>query len=111
MSMLSAFGGLLDNAWLKGTTNKNPLEYKPGEEMVFTLTLQRVESIPADTYFIKWSRTGDDGVTETGKVPASLTEPLVIRTKLDKPGFVRIEAQVVDRKGQTYRKSLRFKRK
>ena len=57
MSMLSAFGGLLDNAWLKGTTNKNPLEYKPGEEMVFTLTLQRVESIPADTYFIKWSRT------------------------------------------------------
>lgn len=109
MSMLSAFGGLLDNAWLKGTTNKNPLEYKPGEEMVFTLTLQRVESIPADTYFIKWSRTGDDGVTETGKVPASLTEPLVIRTKLDKPGFVRIEAQVVDRKGQTYRKSFRFK--
>ena len=25
--------GTLDNAWIKGTTDKNPLSYKPGEGM------------------------------------------------------------------------------
>ena len=101
--------GELDDAVLHGDANKErAIDYKPGEEMVFTLSLQGVKSLPADTYFISWSRTGDDGVTETGKVPASLTEPLVIKTKLDKPGFVRIMAQVVDKKGNAYKKSFRF---
>ena len=43
--------GLLDNAWIKGTTDKNPLSYKTGEEMVFTLELQGVEGeIPEGEY-------------------------------------------------------------
>ena len=102
--------GDLDDAVLHGDANKvRATDYRPGEEMVFTLSLQGVKKIPADTYFISWSRTGDDGVTETGKVPASLTEPLVIKTKLDKPGFVRILAYVVDKNGKAYRKTFRFK--
>jgi len=32
--------GILDNAWIKGTTDKNPLSYKSGEEMVLALELQ-----------------------------------------------------------------------
>ena len=68
--------------------------------------MQGVESVPEGRYFIEWSRTGDDGVTETGKVPATL-DPLVIRTKMDKPGFVRVLAYVVDGKGNAYRKSFR----
>ena len=100
--------GELDNAVLHGETDKaRAIDYKPGETMTFTLTLQGVKALPPDTYFIDWKRTGDDGITESGKVPASLTVPLVIRTKLDKPGFVRVLAMVVDRRGRPYRKSFR----
>ncbi len=57
------FAGPLDKAWMKGTTDKNPLLYKPGEEMVFTIEPQNIRGdIPAGTYFLKWERTGDDGV-------------------------------------------------
>jgi hypothetical protein len=99
--------GELDDAVLHGETDKErAIDYKPGEEMVFTLSIQGAKSLPKDEYFIKWSRTGDDGVTDSGQAPASLTEPLVIRTKLDQPGFVRILAYVVDKKGKAYRKNL-----
>ena len=99
--------GELDNAVLHGETDKpRAIDYKPGETMTFTLQVQGVKALPPDTYFISWTRTGDDGVTERGKVPASLAEPLVIKTKLDTPGFVRIEAVVVDKAGKAYRKSF-----
>ena len=99
--------GELEDAVLHGETDKaRAIDYKPGETMTFTLQLQGVKSIPPDTYFISWTRTGDDGKVEKGKAPASLTEPLVIKTKLDKPGFVRIEASIVDKNGKGYRKSF-----
>ena len=99
--------GELEDAVLHGETDKpRAIDYKPGEEMTFTLSLQRVKELPPDTYFISWERTGDDGLTESGKVPASLTQPLVVKTKLDKPGFVRVHAFVVDGKGNAYRKSF-----
>ena len=99
--------GELEDAVLHGETDKpRAIDYKPGEEMTFTLSLQRVKELPPDTYFISWERTGDDGITERGKVPASLTQPLVVKTKLDKPGFVRVHAFVVDGKGNAYRKSF-----
>ena len=99
--------GELDNAVLHGDADKvRAIDYKPGETMTFTLTLQGVKQLPPDTYFISWKRTGDDGITESGKVPASLTTPLVIKTKTDKPGFVRIFAVVVDKDGNQYRKSF-----
>ena len=99
--------GELDNAVLHGETDKaRAIDYRPGEMMTFTLTLQGAKPLPPDTYFIDWKRTGDDGVHESGKVPASLTTPLVIKTKIDKPGFVRLFAVVVDKNGKQYRKSF-----
>ena len=99
--------GELDNAVLHGETDKaRAIDYRPGETMTFTLTLQGAKPLPPDTYFIDWKRTGDDGVRESGKVPASLTTPLVIKTKIDKPGFVRLFAVVVDKNGKQYRKSF-----
>jgi len=93
----------LDNAVLHGETDKErATEYKPGEEMVFTLSVQGADQIPADTYFIQWSRSGDDGFKSSGRAALPLTGPLAIKTKLDKPGFVRIKAQVVDKKGKPY---------
>ena len=102
----AAFGGVLDNAWIKGVTDKNPLFYKPGEKIVFTLTPQRVEGeLPADEYFLWWKRSGDDGVIAAGQVPFTKA-PFVYETKIDKPGFVRLEAYVVDKAGRRYVKKF-----
>ena len=100
--------GELDAAVLHGETDKaRAIDYKPGETMTFSLSLQGVDSVPPDTYFISWVRSGDDGKVERGKSPVSLTEPLVVKTSIDKPGFVRLEASVVDKKGASYRKQFR----
>ena len=102
----AAFGGVLDNAWIQGATDKNPLSYKPGEQMVFTLAPQDLDGeLPAGEHFLDWSRTGDDGVVENGKAPLT-KEPFVYKTKLDKPGFVRIRATVVDKNGKRFVKKF-----
>lgn len=111
VSAVSAFSvfaaGPLDRAVLHGETDKErPIDYAPGEEMVFTLTLQGAEAFKEGDYFIRWTRTGDDGKTESGRVPLSATKPLVIKTSLDQPGFVRCQAEVVDAKGARYRKAF-----
>ena len=99
--------GELDAAVLHGETDKaRAIDYKPGETMTFTLSLQGVDSVPPDMYFISWKRSGDDGKVESGKAPLSLADPLVVKTSIDKPGFVRLEAVVVDRNGKAYRKSF-----
>lgn len=98
--------GLLDNAWIKGTTDKNPLSYKPGEEMVFTLEPQGLEGeIPAGEYKLWWKRSDDYGATEEGTVPLT-KDPFVYRTSLGKPGFVRLEAYVVDKDGKRVTKKF-----
>lgn len=100
--------GPLDNAVLHGETDKaRAIDYRVGEEMVFTLTLQNAEPFPEGVYRISWSRTGDDGKTESGVVPASREKPLVIRTRSSKPGFVRILANVIDAKGREMRRRFR----
>jgi hypothetical protein len=95
----------LDRAVLHGETDKaRATDYAVGEEIVFTLTLQGAGEFKAGDYFINWERTGDDGVVDRGRVPLSATEPLIIKTRLGCPGFVRCHAEVVDAKGVRYRK-------
>lgn len=101
---VAAFGGVLDKAWIKGTTDKDPITYKPGEKMVFTLSAQGLDGkLPAGEYFLQWTRSGDDGIRENGKEPLT-AQPFVYETKIDKPGFVRIQANVVDKDGNRYMK-------
>ena len=72
-----AVAGLLDKAWLRGTTDKDPLTYRPGEEMVFTITPQALEgAVPPGEYFLAWKRSDDYGKVEEGKVPFT-GEPFV----------------------------------
>ena len=97
---LALFALALDNAWLKGTTDKNPLEYKSGEEIVFTIEPMSVEGeIKEGDYILKWKRSDDYGNFESGEAPFT-SAPFVYRTSLDKPGFVRLEAYVADREGR-----------
>lgn len=82
-----------------GRTNDDKCFYKAGEEMVFTLELTGVKGeMPKDTFFYDWVRTANDGKTQRGRAPVE--NPLVIRTSLDRPGFVKIEANVVDKSGK-----------
>ncbi len=104
LAAASVFAGELDKGLLRGSTNKRAIDYAPGEEMVFTITLDRIEKLPAGSWFIQWERYGDDGKKDGAKVPADLTKPLVVKTSLDRPGFVRVRAQLVDEKGKVYRK-------
>ena len=82
-----------DKPWIKGVTDKSPIEYKVGEKMTFTLTLEKAEALPKGLDII-WTRTSDDGKKETGKAPADASKPLVLTSTLDRPGFVRIYAIV-----------------
>lgn len=96
------FAGPFDTAVLHGETDKEcAIDYAPNEEMTFTISLDGATEFPPDSYFIKWTIQGDDGMKKrSGKEPASLTKPLVLKTSLSKPGFVKVSAYLVDAKGK-----------
>ena len=106
---LVAFGataGVLDNAWIKGTTDKDPVSYKVGEEMVFTLTPMGLDGeVPAGEYAYALRRSDDFSYGAEEKFPFD-GKPFVYKTKIDRPGFVRIEAYVVDKAGKRVKKQF-----
>jgi len=87
--------------------------FAPGEEMVFSIRLEGVRGdVPPDTYFVDWERRGDDGIVEKGRAPLPTENaPLVIRTKSDAPGFVRVEANVVTADGKRVPKNHRWEKR
>ena len=103
---LAAFAGIWDGAELRGTTDKDPVGYTPGEDMVFSINLLGVDAaaIPAGAK-VAWTRTGDDGATVKGEAAAAdlVANPLVITTSIDRPGFVRVVAELLDENGEKAR--------
>lgn len=59
-----------------GETDRDPLSYSAGQEMVFTIEL-REEGKPISGKILKWQRQGDDGLTESGQA-VSGEKPLVV---------------------------------
>ncbi len=90
----SAFGA---NITFTGKTDKNPLEYQPGETMTFTVECF-CDDAPAENVKLRWVRSGDDGERESQEVVYN-KEPLIIKTSLKTPGFVRIQVMQIDAKG------------
>ena len=84
-----------------GESDKDALSYKVGEKMVFSIKLldkdKQVGGIRLD-----WTREGEDGKKESGKAVSSATEPLIITTSIDRPGFVRIRVIARDKNGKTF---------
>ena len=119
--LLDAFGGTnvvaaanrplsWDEALVVGRTNGDKCFYKVGEDIIFTLELKGVEgNLPAGEYFYDWERTANDGKVEKGRAPVE--RPLVVRTRLDRPGFVKLEANVVDRNGRRVPKNHRWEKR
>ena len=92
-----------------GTTEKS--FYAPGEAMKFTILVDfGKQTLPAKPYFVRWTRTGDDGKKASGRELVTPGKPVVITTKLNKPGFVRIQAYLVDNKGRNVQKRNRNKK-
>ena len=81
---------------LTGTTDREQALYRAGETMTFQLSARYAGEVPAGDWYIRWTRTGDDGKTERGTERVT-DQPLTITTSLDKPGFVRIQATLLDR--------------
>lgn len=102
-----------NDAMLIGSLGRDCPFFAPGGEMVFTIHLEGAEDdMPSETYFVDWERRGDDGVTEKGRAPLPTSNnPLVIRTKSDKPGFVCVEANVVTADGKLVPKNHRWEKR
>ncbi len=81
-----------------GKTDKNPLAYQPGEEIVFTVQCLE-DGKPVDGQKISWKRTGDDGKTESGEAISDAAHPLTIKTSIEVAGFVRIQVFPCDANG------------
>jgi len=81
-----------------GETNRSALSYQPGEEMVYTFRVNGAGPAEAAKWFLQYTRRGDDGVSSSGKAPAS--EPLTVKTSLKQPGFVSVEVRLVDADGK-----------
>ncbi len=106
-AVCAAFAADINNAWVKGVTDKDPVSYKSGENMKFTLTLENVKgNFAPNEWFLDWKRSGDDGVIDSGREPIASGKPFVYTTKIAKPGFVRLEAYVVDGKGKRFTKKF-----
>ena len=79
-----------------GRSDKSPLSYKIGEEMIFSFEVDFGDVKPG-----KWSlvyeRKGDDHKTFSGKVPAN--QPLTVKTSIDRPGFVNVNVYLVNGRG------------
>jgi cephalosporin-C deacetylase-like acetyl esterase len=81
-----------------GTHNKKSPIYKLGEEMIFTVKVLKDDK-PVEGITLKWTRTGDDGVTKQGEC-LSAKDGIKIKTSMKKPGFVRIYVIAVDENGK-----------
>lgn len=98
-----------DKIDFRGTSDK--LDYAPGEEMTFTFTVDfGGQPAPKKPYSFRWTRTGDDGARQTGVCEIAPGKPAVVKTKLDRPGFVRIEATLLNSRGKQVNKTRRGKK-
>lgn len=86
----------LRDARITCLTNRSALSYQRGEEMIFTFKFVSSDT-PSEGLFLEYSRFGDDGETFSGTVPAS--EELVVKTSIDRPGFVCVNVLLKNARG------------
>lgn len=76
------------------STDKDPVSYLAGEEMIFSYSVQDPEN--DQTYYLNWTRSGDDGEESRGIETIAPGQTVTIKTRLNKPGFVFIRAKLFD---------------
>ena len=90
-----------------GNSERNPLEYKVGDELKFTIDLKYTgKPYSADDYVVIWKRSGDDGIVRIGRFsPKQL--PYTFTEKFTKPGFIRYRAELHKKGGKMIRSGKR----
>ncbi len=83
--------------YIYGITDKDPLSYQLGEEMIFSLSVREVQS-PSEIK-LKWKIQGDDGQVSEGMEQYQAV-PLKIKTSISQPGFVHLTVQALDSQGK-----------
>ncbi len=93
------------------TTDKSPISYHAGEEMTFTFTLDYGQAVPPETQlFVRWFRSGDDGLVDAGMRPIAPDRPVTVKTSIAHPGFVRMVGIVTDATGPGFPYAIRGER-
>ncbi len=88
--------------YFRGDTNKSPLKYKSGEEMLFTIFFFERDKI-VEGQKIKWTIESDDGAsTQSGEGFTSKSGLKLART-LTREGFARVVVTALDDKGNPIR--------
>lgn len=83
---------------IRGTSDK--IFYAPGETMIFSIVVDKGnQKAESSGLRLQWVRIGDDGIKREGRERVSFGVPATIATKLDRAGFVRIEAWLTDDQG------------
>ena len=77
------------------STDKNPLTYKSGEEMIFTLKV-KTDTCDIPVPHIKVSCSADDGTSEEKIISAGDDGTFTLKTKCNRDGFVRVIATALD---------------
>ena len=85
------------NRYFTCTTNQNPISYRCGEEIVFHI-YYRFEGVTVPAVKFQWHMEADFGFEDEG-ICDGQTGELVLKAKLDKPGFVYVTAKALDENG------------
>lgn len=97
-----------NDAIFRAVTDHTNALYKCGEEIVFTLNLEGVKEMPEGKYAVLLKSQGDDGRSVPDRlVPFELGKPIVIKDKINVPGFIRYEAVMCDTEGQCVFKDIK----
>jgi len=88
-----------DKALMVGNSEKNPLEYRVGDELKFTIDLKYTGAdYDKGDYTVIWKRGGDDGIVRVGHLKVDQL-PYTFKDKFTKPGFIRYRAELHKRGG------------
>ncbi|MBE6780648.1 MAG: hypothetical protein E7545_06700 [Ruminococcaceae bacterium] len=84
--------------YFKCFTDKNPVSYKLGEEIVFTVFAREDgENIKCEK--VEWKLFGDDGGSMNGVSDIDTEKPLTLKYTLKRAGFVRLKCIAKDQNG------------
>ncbi len=81
-----------------GSTNKNPMTYKVGETMEFTISLKTKSGDLVSVPYFSYSFSGDDGIVSSGKVNGA-NGTFTVSHKITCPGFVRLTVKAMESDG------------
>jgi len=100
----------LDNSKLKLAvkTDKSPVSYKVGEEITFRVSMEYGQELPEPMdFYLQWHLTGDGSPSDVGLSKIAPGKDVLIRTKLNRPGFVRLQGALTDVRGNHFNYLIR----